>query len=68
MAAWGNRNNYKGGVAKWPELRVRVPPDLKAALADVDWNTANAQALKVLKTWHEERKKTQTKKGSRKKT
>ena len=23
MAAYGNQNNYKGGVAKWPELRLR---------------------------------------------
>ena len=51
LPAWGNKNNYKGGVGKWPELRFRVPPELKEALDAVDWRSSNVQALKILKAW-----------------
>lgn len=51
MAAFGNKNNWKGGVGQWPEMRFRVPPELKEALNNVDWRTSNVQALKVLKAW-----------------
>ena len=55
MAATGNKNNWKGGVAKWPEIRVRVPPEVKEALAALDWHTANEQVLRILRAWDEER-------------
>ena len=55
MAATGNKNNWKGGVAKWPEIRVRVPPEVHEALGDVNWYTANQQVLRILKEWDEDR-------------
>ena len=55
MAATGNKNNWKGGVAAWPEIRVRVPPEIKEALANADWHTANEQVLLILRRWDEER-------------
>jgi len=54
MAAYGNKNNYRGGVGKWPELRIRVPDEVADALNDVDWRNKNQQALRVLAHWKED--------------